>query len=218
MVFLMFTGLVETVGTVLKRIPTLGGLRLRVGCGSLSRELRRGESIAVDGTCLTVVRKREGWFETQISPETLERTVLGERVPGAWVNLERAVKAGERLGGHLVQAHVDGVGILVEVRPEGESRRIRILPPKSLGRYLVEKGSVALDGVSLTVASRDRRGFEVVLIPHTLAGTTLGKWGAPRRVNMEVDLVAKYVESLLDGLQKIERAPYQGRATREGPV
>jgi riboflavin synthase len=195
----MFTGLVETVGSVERLDRTPGGAVLQIRCGILAADLKRGESVAVDGTCLTVVRADADSFEVEISPETLRRTVLGERARGSRVNLERAVKVGDRLGGHLVQGHVDGVGTLMAIRPEGDGRRIRLLPPPGLERYLVEKGSVALDGVSLTVASLDSEGFEVSLIPHTLTETTLGKWEVSRRVNVEVDLVAKYVERLLEG-------------------
>ncbi len=195
----MFTGLVETVGSVERLDLTPAGAVLRIRCGVLAGDLKCGESVAVDGACLTVVRSGADSFEVEISPETLRRTVLGERARGSRVNLERAVKAGDRLGGHLVQGHVDGVGTLMAIRPEGEGRRIHLLPPPDLERYVVEKGSVALDGVSLTVASLDPEGFEVSLIPHTLAETTLGEWEVSRRVNVEVDLVAKYVERLLEG-------------------
>ncbi len=195
----MFTGLVERAGVVRRLVMGEGGALLRIACGGMGRRLRRGQSVAVDGTCLTVVRLGRDWFETEIHPETLRRTVLGERRVGSRVNLERAVRATDRLGGHLVQGHVDGVGMLREVRPEGDGRRIRVSPPRGLERYLVEKGSVALDGVSLTVASVHGREFEVALIPHTLAETTMGEWKAPRRINVEVDLVAKYVERLLEG-------------------
>jgi len=210
----MFTGLVERAGRVARLVPGEGGAVLRIECGAMARELRRGESVAVDGTCLTVVHLGEDWFETEIHLETLRRTVLGERTVGTRVNLERAVRADDRLGGHLVQGHVDGVGTLVEVRPEGEGRRIRIAPPEGLERYLVEKGSVALDGVSLTVASLQGRDFEVALIPHTLSETTLGEWTVPRRINVEVDLVAKYVERLLEGWRAAASAPGQGEPKR----
>jgi riboflavin synthase len=206
----MFTGLVERAGTVVELLSGEGGALLRVGCGSMASALRRGESIAVDGTCLTVVRTGADWFETEIHPETLRRTVLGERVPGSRVNLERALRADDRMGGHWVQGHVDGVGTLLIVRGEGDGRRIRVEPPEGLERYLVEKGSVALDGVSLTVASLHGRDFEVALIPHTLSETTLGEWRVPRRINVEVDLVAKYVERLLEGWRGKAAAPEAG--------
>jgi len=203
----MFTGLVERTGDVQRLTRGKGGAVLRIGCGAMAGEMRRGQSIAVDGTCLTVVRLGKGWFETEIHLETLRRTVLGERAVGSKVNLERAVRSDDRLGGHLVQGHVDGVGTLLRIGPEGDGLRIRVAPPKGLERYLVEKGSVALDGVSLTVASLHGRDFEVALIPHTLSETTLGEWEVPRRINVEVDLVAKYVERLLEGWRSAASAP-----------
>jgi riboflavin synthase len=210
----MFTGLVERTGVVKRLESGKGGSVLRIGCGAMAGRLRRGQSIAVDGTCLTVVRLGKGWFETEIHLETLRRTVLGERPVGSGVNLERAVRANDRLGGHLVQGHVDGVGTLLDIRPEGDGLRIRVAPPKGLERYLVEKGSVALDGVSLTVASLHGRNFEVALIPHTLSETTLGEWKVPRRINVEVDLVAKYVERLLEGWRPAGSLPAQGGRDR----
>lgn len=213
----MFTGLVERVGTVLGLERAGDGARMRVDAGDLCRELRTGESISVDGTCLTVVRAGNGWFEIDISPETLRRTVAGERAAGSRVNLERAVRAGDRLGGHLVQGHVDGVGRVKWVREEGNGRRIRVEPPNGLQPYLVEKGSVALDGVSLTVAALDREGFEVALIPLTLAGTTLGEWVPKRRMNVEVDLVAKYVERLLETGRAAPAASAADRPPEEFP-
>ena len=211
----MFTGLVETIGAVERLDLTAAGGVLRIRCGVLAEELKRGESIAVDGACLTVVRAGPDSFDVEISPETLSRTVLGERARGSRVNLERAVRAGDRLGGHLVQGHVDGVGTLTAIRPEGEGRRIRLLPPPELERYVVEKGSVALDGVSLTVATLDPEGFEVSLIPHTLTETTLGQWAVARRVNVEVDLIAKYVERLLEGWRAETSSP-AGRVAEKG--
>jgi len=194
----MFTGLTERTGIVEAIQVRPGGATLRVGSEEEWADLRIGESIAVDGVCLTVVRKGPRHFEAEISPETLARTALGEKRSGSRVNLERALRVSDRLGGHLVQGHVDGVGTLIEILPEGDGRRIRVTPPPGTERYLVEKGSVALDGVSLTVAARSAVCFEVALIPHTLAVTTLGEWTVSRRVNVEVDLVAKYVERLLD--------------------
>ena len=204
----MFTGLTERVGTLQSLASHAGGARVRIACAGLAGELSAGESISVDGACLTAVQAGPDWFEAELSPETLQRTCLGEKLPGARLNLERAVRLADRLGGHLVQGHVDGVGLLIEVRPEGSGRRIRVSLPDGLERYLVSKGSVALDGVSLTVASIRGREFEVALIPHTLEQTTLGEWAVPRRINIEVDLVAKYLESLL--------RPYSGDLRPEG--
>ena len=193
----MFTGLTERVGRLDRLTSGAAGVLARIGCGDLAPELRIGESVAVDGVCLTVVGTGRDWFEADLSLETLGRTSLGAKEPGSSLNLERALRISDRLGGHLVQGHVDGVGILVEVRPEGSGRRVRVTPPPSTRRYLIEKGSVALDGVSLTVATLKGRDFEVALIPHTIEATTLGEWQAARRINLEVDLLAKYVEKLL---------------------
>ena len=200
----MFTGLTERIGTLQSLASHAGGARARIACGDLAGELSVGDSVSVDGACLTAAHLGPDWFEAELSQETLQRTCLGEKSPGSRLNLERAVRLADRLGGHLVQGHVDGVGLLTEVSPEGSGRRIRLSLPAGLERYLVSKGSVALDGVSLTVAAIQGREFEVALIPHTLAKTTLGEWAAPRRVNVEVDLVAKYLESLL--------RPYSGVA------
>jgi len=201
----LFTGLTESMGHLVSLDPSPSGSVCRIGCGPLAGELRNGESVAVDGVCLTIVRTGKDWFEVEITPETLRRTTWGEKSPGAAVNLERALRAGERLGGHLVQGHVDGVATVTEIRLEGEGRRVRIAPPTLLLRYIVEKGSVALDGVSLTVTSVSGAEFDVALIPHTLRATTLGEWRISRRIHVEVDLIAKYVESLLH--------PYSGTPT-----
>ena len=167
-----------------------------IECGRLAADLKTGESIAVDGVCLTVVRTGAGWFEADVSPETLRRTSLGGKDKGSALNLERALRWSDRLGGHLVQGHVDGVADLMEVCSEGNGARIRVRPPPALLRFLAEKGSVALDGVSLTIAARSEVDFEVALIPHTLRATTIGEWRVPRRINIEVDLVARYLDSL----------------------
>ncbi|MCI0657043.1 MAG: riboflavin synthase, partial [Acidobacteria bacterium] len=150
----------------------------------------------------TVVRTGPGWFEAEITLETLSRTTLAGKAMGCALNLERPVRLSDRLGGHLVQGHVDGVGYLTEILPEGEGKRARVLPPEALRPYLVEKGSVALDGVSLTIAALRGAEFEVALIPHTLRVTSLGDWRVAGTVNIEVDLLAKYVETLLKAYAK----------------
>lgn len=212
----MFTGLVEQVGVVRECQIRPDGARLRIEWDEpAEEELGQGESIAVDGVCLTVVSRGPGWFETDLALETLKRSTLGERKEGEQVNLERALRLGDRLGGHLVQGHVDGVADLLEVRPEGEGKRIRLAAPGPLAGYIVEKGSVALDGVSLTVASGAGKGFEVALIPHTLAITTLGRWTPPRKVNLEVDLMAKYVESLLTAWRMPHAVPHEDPTEKE---
>jgi riboflavin synthase len=184
----MFTGLVREVGTV----ASFEDGRLVVA-SSTGAEL--GDSIAVDGVCLTVVENGGGRLSFDVVPETLARV----KPFGARVNLEPALRAGDPLGGHYVQGHVDGVGRVVSVEPEQDGACIRVEPPADLLRYLVEKGSVAVDGVSLTVAAVDETGFEVALIPHTLAETTLSDAAPGSAVNLELDVLAKYVERLLPG-------------------
>jgi riboflavin synthase len=193
----MFTGLVEEVGTVAALEVRPDGARLRVGATRVVEGLALGDSVAIDGACLTVVAIHDDGFEIDAVTETLRRTALGDRSVGDRVNLERAVRAGDRLGGHLVQGHVDGTGQISSVTDVGTGSRIGVTAPPEILRYIVEKGSITLDGVSLTVAAREREGFAVALIPHTLGETTLGGMVAGRRVNLEVDLVAKYVEALV---------------------
>jgi riboflavin synthase len=206
----MFTGLVETTGSVEAFRGGAEGARIRIRAPRVAPDLRVGESIAVDGVCLTVVAADRTGFETELAPETIRRTVFAQRREGDKVNLERAVRASDRLGGHLVQGHVDGVAEVVSVEPEGEGMRARLRVAPDLDRYIVEKGSVALDGVSLTVAGRDASGFEVALIPHTLKETTLSEWRPGRRVHVEVDLVAKYVERLLEAWRQQMRPAAAG--------
>lgn len=192
----MFTGLVEEVGTIASVIRRGDGARVRLVAGTVRDGLAVGDSVAVDGACLTAVALHDDGLEVDAVAETLRRTTLGDRAPGDRVNLERALRLGDRLGGHLMQGHVDGTGEVAAVRPEGGGRVLRVRVPGELLRYVVEKGSIAIDGVSLTVAARHADGCSVALIPHTLAATTLGEAAAGRRVNLEVDLMAKYVESL----------------------
>ncbi len=185
----MFTGLVREVG----RVVSFEGGRLRVE-SQLAAAI--GDSVAIDGVCLTVVDGDRRTLAFDAVPETLARTTLGRLEPGAAVNLEPALRAGEALGGHYVQGHVDGVGTVRSVDPEGEGRRVWIDAPADALRYCVEKGSIAVDGVSLTVAGLDERGFAVALVPHTLAETTLGFLAPGAEVNLEADVLAKYVERL----------------------
>ena len=187
----MFTGIVEELGTVRE----VGSNRLAVACRTAAEDSDVGASVAVNGVCLTVVERHEGGLAFDLSEETLHRSALGRLMSGDPVNLERPVTLATRLGGHLVQGHVDGVGI-VESLVEGT---LTVRAPHGLLRYLVEKGSVAVDGVSLTVAGLDGHTFEVALIPHTLTMTTLGRAKAGDPVNLEVDVMAKYVERLLAG-------------------
>jgi riboflavin synthase len=186
----VFTGIVEELGTVAAR----QGSKLRINAYTVLEGVALGDSIAVNGCCVTVVHWGEGWWEADLSDETLDRTNLGVFRPGDPLNLERPVRLADRLGGHLVQGHVDAVGEIVEPAPD-----LQIRLPADLLRYVVEKGSVTVDGVSLTVVARLPDGFTVAVIPHTMAVTTLGAKVAGETVNIEIDVVAKYVESLLEG-------------------
>jgi len=192
----MFTGLVEEGGRVASVRPADGGARLVIGARAVLDGLEVGDSVAVNGACLTAVEVLPGAFAVDCVAETLRRTTLGGLAPGDPVNLERPMRLGDRLDGHLVQGHIDGVGRVSAARPEGESTVLDVAAPPRLLRYVVEKGSIAVDGVSLTVAGRSPEGFSVALIPHTIAVTTLGPQAVGRDVNLEVDVVAKYVESL----------------------
>ena len=186
----MFTGIVEELGTVISR----EGPRLRIGARTVLDDVELGASIAVNGTCLTVVGwdAAEGWWEADVVDESYARTSLGALDAGHRVNLERPVRLSDRLGGHLVQGHVDGVGTVAEPAPD-----LRITCDRSLLRYVVEKGSITVDGISLTVAGVHDDGFGVAVIPHTMEVTTLGHKGCGDPVNLEVDVTAKYVERLL---------------------
>ena len=188
----MFTGLVATTGTV----QALRDGRVVIDVDP-PLELTDGDSVSVNGVCLTATDVREDGFEADVMGETLRRTALGELRPGERVNLEPALRASDRLGGHIVQGHVDGTGVVASVGPEGFARRVRIETVPELLRYIVEKGSVTVDGVSLTVAEVDDESFSVGLIPETLERTTLGGADPGRRVNLEVDVLAKYVEKLV---------------------
>jgi riboflavin synthase len=184
----MFTGIVEELGTVVAVAPD----RVRLSASTVLADAEVGDSIAVDGCCLTLVEMGEGWWDADVSAETLKRTALGDLQPGDRVNLERPVRAQDRLGGHIVQGHVDGVGEIVEPALD-----LRVRMPRDLLRYVVEKGSIAVDGVSLTVVDVLDDGFTVALIPHTARVTTLGLKGPGDPVNLEVDVTVKYVERLL---------------------
>lgn len=193
----MFTGIVRELGRVVSVAPVAGGVRIVVAAPVTAGSSAEGDSVAVSGVCLTAVAVADGELAFDAVPETLARTTIGGLAPGAGVNLEPALRAGEPLGGHYVQGHVDGTGTVERVWEDVNGRRLRVEAPEELLRYLVEKGSIALDGVSLTVAVLDRRGFEVALIPHTLAATTLGALAPGARVNLELDVLAKYVERLV---------------------
>ncbi|HEY5059172.1 MAG TPA: riboflavin synthase [Gaiellaceae bacterium] len=193
----MFTGIVRERGRVTAVDGGPAGVRLRLAAPRTAAAAAVGDSIAVGGICLTVVEVAGAELSFDAVPETLSRTALGRLEPGAGVNVEPALRAGEPLGGHMLQGHVDGVGRVRSVEPEGEGRRIWVDAPADVLRYCVEKGSIAVDGTSLTVAALDDSGFAVALIPHTLAETTLGTLAPADEVNLEADVLAKYVERLL---------------------
>jgi len=192
----MFTGLVQGVGSVSGIERSDDGARITIATALVS-ELNTGDSIAINGVCLTAVALDGGSFAADAMNETLARSSLGDLVPGSVVNLELPLRATDRLGGHVVQGHVDGVGTIEHASEDGFARRMRIGAPADVLRYVVEKGSIAVDGVSLTVTDVDERSFTVSLIPETLQRTNLGGVSAGRRVNLEVDVLAKYVEKLM---------------------
>jgi riboflavin synthase len=192
----MFTGIVEELGRVRSLEDRAGAARLVVDCATVNRDSSVGDSVAVNGVCLTAVEVTGEALSFDLARETLDRSTLGGLRAGDPVNLERPLTLATRLGGHLVQGHVDGVAAVRWVDRNGAEASIRIALPSSLRPYVVEKGSIAVDGVSLTVTVVDDEGFEVALIPHTLAATTLGERGPGDGVNLEADVVAKYVENL----------------------
>jgi riboflavin synthase len=190
----MFTGLVEEVGEVL----SARGARLTVRAGAVVESAAEGASIAVNGACLTVVERGPQRVGFDLGPETLERTTLGELAAGDAVNLERPMQLGGLVGGHLVQGHVDGIGTVAAMTREGDSARLRVeWKDSALAALIIPQGSIAVDGVSLTVAALDDSAFEIMLIPHTLAQTTLGHLRPGERVNLEMDMIGKYVQRFL---------------------
>ena len=193
----VFTGIVRERGRVVSQDGGPDGVRLDVEAPATAAATAVGDSVSIDGCCLTATEVADGRIAFHAVPETIRRSALARLAPGAEVNVEPALRAGEPLGGHYVQGHVDGVGRLAALEPEGDGAWMRIEAPPEILRYCVEKGSITLQGVALTITSLDDEAFEVALVPHTLAATTLGdlRPGAP--VNLEVDVVAKYVERLL---------------------
>ena len=195
----MFTGLVEEIGTVEGLTQLDDAVRIAVHAPKVTADAAPGDSIAVDGVCLTLVGNDGGVFTADVMRETLERSQLGSYAPGARVNLERALAAGQRMGGHIVQGHVDGVGEVVSRTPSAHWEVVRFTLPGRLERYVVEKGSIAVNGTSLTVSAVGEGFFEVSLIPTTLRETTAGGLAPGDPVNLEVDIVAKYVEKMVRG-------------------
>jgi riboflavin synthase len=194
----MFTGIIEELGTVTAFEPRSTGARLRIGCATVLSDLATGGSIAVNGVCLTAIDLASDSFAADLAPETLERSNLGDLTSGARVNLERPVTPATRLSGHIVQGHVDATGELISLDPLGDGNWwLKVRVPPALDRYLVEKGSIAIDGISLTIASIENAVVGLAIIPHTHAHTTLGFAEPGARLNLEVDVLAKHVEKLL---------------------
>lgn len=202
----MFTGIVEEMGAVTAVEKTLAGTRLTILAATVLGDLKIGDSLSVNGTCLTVVAKNERNFVVEISPETLSVTTLGHLTAGAPVNLERAMKLNERIGGHLVAGHVDGVGTIRSRHQEGNAIFFTIEAPDEILRYCVVKGSVTVDGISLTINDVTDKGFSVAIIPHTAKVTTLGLKQIGDTVNLESDLIGKYVERLLQERNQLPKS------------
>ncbi|MFP3870366.1 MAG: riboflavin synthase [Syntrophobacteria bacterium] len=205
----MFTGLIETTGTLL-RLESRGKESRFTVRASFEEELETGESVTVDGACLTVVSSQNGQFTVDVSEETLQRTMLSRRRQGDEVNLERALRLGDRLGGHLVSGHVDGTGRVTGRAARGESLVLEFEVPAELSRYLIEKGSVAINGVSLTVNRCHTHRFDVNVVAYTARVTTLGSIRIGDEVNIEVDLIGKYVEKFVRNLQESRSSPSSG--------
>ena len=189
----MFTGIVEEVG----RVAFRSDYRLAINAAKTLSDVKTGDSIAVNGACLTVVDFDAGSFAVDLAPETLRRTALGQAGPGSAVNLERALAAGDRMGGHIVQGHIDATGVITAITPEADCYILEIEAPTTLAPYIVEKGFIAVDGISLTVVQRAGNRFTISVIPFTMRNTNLQERAVGDGVNLEADILAKYVESLL---------------------
>lgn len=193
----MFTGIITDVGRVVAA-EQRGDLRLRISCAYDMASVDLGASIACSGVCLTVVDKGEDWFAVDVSSETIARTASGLWAEGARLNLERSLHLGDELGGHIVTGHVDGIGEIVSAEPSGDSTRILIAAPEALAPYIASKGSIAVDGASLTVNEVEDARFGINIIPHTAQQTTLGDLAPGRRVNIEIDILARYIGRMLE--------------------
>lgn len=191
----MFTGIITDQGTI-RALTQRGDLRARVGCSYDTDSIALGASIACDGVCLTVIETRDDWFDVEISAETVSKTNLSDWVVGRTINLERALKVGDELGGHIVSGHVDGVARIVKMLEEGDSTRVTLTAPEALARFIAPKGSVALNGTSLTVNEVDGCNFGINFIPHTKKVTTWGRAAVGDAVNLEIDTLARYVARL----------------------
>jgi len=198
----MFTGIIEEKGKVLRVEYRGQGKRLTVELPAYLTEVQLGDSININGVCLTVVQKKEQVIELDLSQETLQKTILGELREGDQVNLERALRLTDRLGGHIVTGHIDGIGVIVEKKQERDFLVLKIRIPESVSKYVVQKGSIAIDGISLTVNEYQRGEIQMTLIPYTIEKTTLMSKKVGDRVNLEADILGKYVEKLLDREEK----------------
>lgn len=211
----MFTGIIETKGVVARTERVAGGMRLELYAPEFGRDMAIGDSVAVDGVCLTIVKFLRGAFLVDVSDETLQRSTLGDLRQGANVNLERALRLSDRLGGHIVTGHVDAVGTLAMRAPGGNATQYRFTAPRELRDYIIEKGSVAVDGISLTVARVFDDGFGVVVVPHTEASTTLPDKPIGAKVNLEADMFAKYVKRYVSAYVGADEEP-AGRPAKRG--
>ena len=212
----MFTGLVEEKGKVVRAEPAGGGLRLTVEARVVSEGTKVGDSIAVNGACLTVIEAAASSLKFDAVRETVERTTIGRLRPGSSVNLERPMKAGDRFGGHMVLGHVDGIGVIREIRKAGTETVFRFEAPPDIMRYVVEKGSIAVDGISLTIADLGPGWFAVAVIPHTLASTTLGEASVGGSVNLETDIIGKYVFKFVNKSAGLEDERLLGKLAEGG--
>lgn len=196
----MFTGIIEAVGTVRRLEPRGGDLRLTVATGKLDlRDVKLGDSIATNGVCLTVVEQGGDYYVADVSSETVRRSTLASFRVGQRVNLEKALTPTTRLGGHLVSGHVDGIGEVISMQPDARSIRYRVKAPDELAKYIAEKGSITMDGISLTVNAIDGAIFDLNIVPHTVSETNIADWAPGVRLNLEVDILARYLERLLLG-------------------
>lgn len=194
----MFTGIIAALGQVKALQPQQGDVRLQIDAGKLEcNDIQLGDSVAINGVCLTVVEQQASQLFFDVSQETLKRSSLGQLKPGSLVNLEKALAVGDRLGGHFVSGHVDGLGTVSQIKLVGQSWRMKVAVAEALQKYIAEKGSICIDGVSLTVNAVDSSGFEVNIIPHTLQETIIQHYQTDSQVNLEVDLIARYLERLL---------------------
>jgi len=205
----MFTGIVQEIGEVISVRRTRGVLNLRIKAPKSVEGMEEGESVCIDGVCLTVTDHCGEWFEVDVVPETERRSTLSSLRPGSLVNIERAARVGDRIGGHIVLGHVDGKGSIRGKRPFGGQWIYTISYPEELGKYIVEKGSIAIDGISLTVAGLEGGSISIAVIPFTMERTTLGMKGVGDQVNIEVDIIGKYVESLVKGYMGRERLDFE---------